>query len=143
MADASSSIKARFAPGGARPAPVQTVAATRTELFPGVDRPTMVLWLGVSLIVASELVDYGPLSTVVYAAAGKQPKSNSLGIKELAIEVGLLVFLYLLALASDNSGSLAVLILVALWVAWLVRHAQAVTRFLAPAANAAPQSKGN
>lgn len=127
--------KVRFAPGGARPAPAQTVAVTRTELFPGVDRPTMVLWLGVSLIVASELVDYGPLRAIWDVSHGKSSKA-SMGWTETSIEIGLIAFLYVLALASDNSGTVAVLIVVALWVAWLVRHAQAVQGFLAPAANA-------
>lgn len=131
-------VKSRFAPGGQRPAPATTSAAPRTELFPGIDRPTMVFWLGAALIVASELVDYGPLRTVVDAARGVQPKSNNAGVTEMAIEIGLLVFLYLLALASDNSGTVAVLILVALWVVWITRHMNAVNRFLAPAA----QGKG-
>jgi hypothetical protein len=107
----------------------------------------MVLWLGISLIVVSELVDYGPLRVLIEVAQGHTPKDLSLGKDELGVEVGLIVVLYLLALASDNSGSVAVLIVVALWAAWLVRHAQDVTSFLAPAANAAPQqnkqTKGN
>lgn len=124
--------KVRFSPGGARPAPAQTVAVTRTELFPGVDRPTMVLWLGVALIGFSEFYDYGPLRVALDVAQGKKPSSNTLGIAEVGAEVGLLVFLYLLALASDNSGSVAVLIVVALWVAWLVRHAQIAAKWLNP-----------
>ena len=92
----------------------------------------MVLWLGIALIAASELADYGPLRTIWDVAHGEKPHSNSLGSTELAIELGLLGFLYLLALASDNSGTVAVLILVALWVAWLVRHAQVAAKFLNP-----------
>lgn len=139
---ADNGAKVRFSPGGARPAPAQVVASTRTELFPGVDRPTMVLWLGLALIAASELVDYGPLRTVVDAAQGKQPRSNSLGFVEAGMELGLLAFLYLLALASDNSGTVAVLILVALWVAWLVRHSQQAAGFLNPLAKPTSPNAG-
>lgn len=128
----------RFAPGGSRPAPVTTYAAPRSELFPGIDRPTMVLWLGAALIIASELVDYGPFRAVIDAAQGKPVKSNSLGMREMIVEIGLVGFLYLLALASDNSGTVAVLILVAVWLAWIVRHPNAVKAVL----NVANVAKG-
>ncbi len=135
-------VKARFAPGGARPAPATTYAAPRTEIFPGIDRPTMVLWLGVALIAASELLDYGPIASVVDAAQGKQVKSNSIGVRELIVELGLVGFLYLLAMASDNSGTVAVLILVALWLMLILRHPGPVQAVLSLSQGLTKNTKG-
>jgi hypothetical protein len=117
----------RFAPGGARPAQPTTVAATRSEFLPGLSRPTVVFWLGLSLIIATDLVDYGPLATVFALAFHKQPKSNDIGIQETVIEMLLVGSLWLLSWASDSAGSFAILLLIALWVVWLVLHVNALS----------------
>jgi hypothetical protein len=127
--------KARFAPGGARPAPATVYAAPRSELFPGVERQVIVLWLGVALIAANEAVDGGPIASAIRAATGQPLKSQSGGVIELAIEVVLVGFLYVMALASDEAGTLAILIVLALWAAWLVRHVGAVQGFFSAAAS--------
>ena len=116
----------RFAPGGARPAPATVYAQPRSELFPGVDRPTIVLWLGVALIIASELADNGPTRAILNAATGKPYQAQPNGLKVLLLEGGLIFFLWLLALASDTSGNFAVLLVVALWVVFILRHPNAV-----------------
>lgn len=112
-----------------RPAQATTYAATRAEVFPGVDRPSMVLWLGLALIVATEFTDGGPIRGMFDAARGKQYDKNGGSFQALIVELALLAFLYLLALASDNSGTVAVLIVVALWAAWIVRHPGPVVGF--------------
>jgi hypothetical protein len=120
----------RFAPGGTRPAPATTVAATRTELFPGIDRPTMVLWLAIPLLIASEIVDNGPLHNAILVAQGQKPTGGAGGLQQLVAKVGLIAFLYILALASDNSGTLSVLIVIALWVTWIAIHPSQVKAVL-------------
>ena len=124
----------RFAPGGSRPAPATVYAAPRSEIFPGIERPTIVLWLGLALILASEAADGGPIRRVISAAAGggpaAVPEGAKHGLAELAVEIGLVAFLYVLALASDESGTLAVLILIALWLVWIVRHPKVVISIL-------------
>jgi hypothetical protein len=119
----------RFQPGGARPAQVTTIAAPRTELLPGLDRPTIVFWLGASLVIATDLVDYGPIASALQVAKGQRPKSG-LGIRETMFELFLLGTLWLLAQTSDSAGSFAILLLVALWVVWLVLHVDTVGSLL-------------
>ena len=119
----------RFAPGGTRPAQPTTVAATRSEFLPGLSRPAVVFWLGLSLIIATDLVDYGPLAAVLKLSFGKQPKSNTVGIQETVIEMFLVGSLWLLSWASDSAGSFAILLLIALWVVWLILHVNALAEF--------------
>lgn len=114
--------KARFAPGGARPAPATTIAAPRTELFPGIDRPTIVFWLGLSLLVVTQVADGGPLHSALLAAQGKDVGSTSFGLRETFLELFVLGVLYVMAQASDEAGTLAILVLVALWLLWLLIH---------------------
>lgn len=125
----------RFQPGNARPQ-ATVIAAPRTELLPGIDRPTAVFWLGAGLVIATDLIDYGPIAAAIATARGKQAKSG-LGVRETLFELFLLGTLWLVSQLSDSAGTFAILLLVALWVVWLVVHTDTVGSLLAGVGTAA------
>jgi hypothetical protein len=118
------------------------IAQPQTEILPGLDRPTAVLWLGLSLWAATNTIDNGPLRTFWEAAQGHYDSktagqlggdllsASGRGLGDASLELLLVAFFWVIAKVSDSAGSLAILLLVGLWLVWLLTHVQNVATFL-------------
>ena len=104
------------------------VAQTQSELLPGLDRPTAVLWLGLGLVAANNagrLVELSGTVTGAHTVTG----ADSDIITGIPFELGLVGVFWVMARISDSAGSLAVLLLIALWLVWLTTHVANVAKF--------------
>jgi hypothetical protein len=115
------------------------IAQPQTEWLPGLDRPTAVLWLGLSLVAANELAEGGPLPGVIAAAQGKPTHGDPTRLTQASLEVGLVGLFWIMARVSDSAGSLAILLLIGLWLVWLTTHVQNVAKALGHALPAPAQ----
>lgn len=107
-------------------APVQTTVA------PGASRPQLVLAGGLLLIAANLLTE--PTARTILANVFRSPgkaamlsaDGTSTGLLDLGIQLLVVLVLYVVASVSDAAGALAVAILAAMWLVFLLRHADSL-----------------
>jgi hypothetical protein len=114
---------------GAAGQPV-VIAQPQTEILPGLDRPTAVLWLGLSLFFFNDVSQGGILPVILHTAQGKPTSQDANALSRPFFELGLVGVFWLAAKVSDSAGSLAILLLIGLWLVWLLTHVQNVATFL-------------
>ena len=100
------------------------IAQPQQEILPGLDRPTAVLFLGGGLWLVNNVVGGGFVYNIFATSFGRASAgaSSTGDLPRAALELGLVAFLYILAKISDEAGSVAILLLIALWVVWLILH---------------------
>lgn len=102
------------------------VAQTQSEILPGLDRPSAVLWLGLGLVAANNA---GRLVETVGVINGANKSPSPPDLPQIAMETGLVGVFWVMARVSDSAGNLALLLLVALWLVWLTTHVSNVAQF--------------
>lgn len=103
------------------------VAQTQSEILPGLDRPSAVLWLGLGLVAANNA---GRLAELGGVAGGTATGGAGEMLTGIPFELGLVGVFWVMARISDSAGSLAILLLIALWLVWLTTHVENVAKFL-------------
>lgn len=104
------------------------VAQTQSEILPGLDRPSAVLWLGLGLVAANNagrIVELGGAVNGTHKISGADTDI----IAGIPFELGLVGVFWVMARISDSAGSLAILLLIGLWLVWLTTHVSNVASF--------------
>lgn len=104
------------------------VAQTQSEILPGLDRPSAVLWLGLGLVAANNAGRIVETVGIVGGAAGKGATASPPNFQQAGLEVGLVGVFWVMARVSDSAGNLALLLLIALWLVWLTTHVSNVAK---------------
>ncbi len=85
------------------------------------DKQSAVMFLGGALVVAN-LVINGELHAIANVIVNGQEVHNGLALRDFFLELAFLAFLVFLASLGDAAGNVALAMVVALWLAFLVHH---------------------